>query len=263
MLNLVKAHKVAVPTKFTDMPKEMAEKIVKEKDQLAELKKMIRNAEKELGDKTIDGVKARGFQVRDDHMLMDIWVDAKTAMPIRIEGEGTAAKIKVVLSDIEFVNRIDPDLFSLVPPKGYKISMAHTVSLKPIDAKGLVSFLKAWNKIKGGTFPDTIYPGAFIVDAETYAKAFKGTGASPKENLAMLEQTMKTVAQGLVGAVKLIASNETFHYQGKGVKLGAKDTAILWYKPKDQNQYVVIFGDLNVKRMLENDLPKTSTEKTN
>ena len=53
----------------------------------------------------------------------------------------------------------------------------------------------------------------------------------------------------------LMHSNKTFHYQGKGVKLGDKDTAILWYKPEGKDQYVVMFGDLHVERMLKTDLP--------
>jgi hypothetical protein len=59
----------------------------------------------------------------------------------------------------------------------------------------------------------------------------------------------------LGNVTKLMQSNETFHYQGKGVKLGEKDTAVLWYKPKGKDKYVVMFGDLHVKRMLKKDLP--------
>jgi outer membrane lipoprotein-sorting protein len=259
ILTLMKDQKLAVPMKLTDMPKAMRDKMAKENDQLAELKRLVRNAEKELGEKTIDGVKAKGFQVEDDGMVMDIWVDAKTALPIRIEGEMIDAKMKIVMSDIEFVKTVDLDLFSVEPPKGYTIQPQKTFSLKPASIKDIADMFKAWTQLRSGTFPETINPVVFVEDAKAHAQKLKDAGDTPKE----LNALMKSLSQQIVSVMMLMQSNETLHYQGKGVKLGDKDTAILWYKPEGKDKYVVMFGDLSVKRMLETELPKSSTEKSN
>ena len=37
------------------------------------------------------------------------------------------------------------------------------------------------------------------------------------------------------------------HYAGKGVSLGAADTPIFWYRPKDAKKYRVIYADLSVR----------------
>jgi hypothetical protein len=37
------------------------------------------------------------------------------------------------------------------------------------------------------------------------------------------------------------------HYAGKGVKLGAADRPIFWYRPKDSKKYRVIYADLSVR----------------
>ena len=37
------------------------------------------------------------------------------------------------------------------------------------------------------------------------------------------------------------------HYAGKGVSLGAADTPIFWYRPKDAKTYRVIYADLSVR----------------
>ena len=37
------------------------------------------------------------------------------------------------------------------------------------------------------------------------------------------------------------------HYAGKGVKLGAADRPIFWYRPKDAKKYRVIYADLSVR----------------
>ena len=256
-LTLIKAQKLAVPVKLKDMPKPMRDVLVKEKYQLAEIKRIIRNAEKELGDKTIDGVKAKGFQVRDDHMVMDIWVDPATALPIRIEVLMTVAKMKVVMSDIEFVKTIDPGLFSVKPPKGYKIIPRQTVSMKPGGIEDLTDMFKMWTAIRGGAFPDAIDLGLFAADIKTYAQKIEDADAPPKESQELLGRVSKVLSQQFTSVMMLMMqTNETFHYQGKGVKLGDKDTAVLWYKPEGKDKYVVMFGDLHVERMLKKDLPQ-------
>jgi hypothetical protein len=37
------------------------------------------------------------------------------------------------------------------------------------------------------------------------------------------------------------------HYAGKGIKLGAADTPIFWYRPTDAEKYRVIYADLSVR----------------
>lgn len=262
LLTLLKDQKIAKPTKFTDMSKTMRDKMVREKDQLAEIKKLIRNAEKELGDKTIDGVRAKGFRVNNKRMVMDIWVDAKTAIPIRIEGQTTDTKIKLVLSDIEFVDKVDPDLFSVEPPKGYEIKPQQAVSMAPASIEDITGLFKTWVAIRDGVFPNAIKDG-LLADTNAYIRKRKDTGGPSKKDLALLAKIDKTLSKQGVGVRVLMQTNETFHYQGKGVKLGDKDAAVLWYKPEGKDKYVVMFGDLSVQRMLKKDLPQNPTEKTN
>ena len=50
----------------------------------------------------------------------------------------------------------------------------------------------------------------------------------------------------------------SFRYFGKGVKLGEKDRIVFWYKLKDSkgpSTYRVIYGDLSVKDVAQEDLP--------
>ena len=37
------------------------------------------------------------------------------------------------------------------------------------------------------------------------------------------------------------------HYAGRGVSLGAADTPVFWYRPKDSKKYRVIYADLLVR----------------
>jgi len=46
------------------------------------------------------------------------------------------------------------------------------------------------------------------------------------------------------------------HYAGQGVKLGDASKAVFWYKPQGSETYRVIYGDLSVKDVSPENLPK-------
>ncbi len=47
-----------------------------------------------------------------------------------------------------------------------------------------------------------------------------------------------------------------YRYTGGGVKLGDAEKAVFWYKPKDSQNYRIIYGDLSVKDISQENLPK-------
>ena len=255
MVNLMPDQKIAITMQMKDMPKALRDKVTKQGDHLAEIKKMLRNAEKELGAKTIGGVKVKGYRVASESMTMDIWVDAETAMPVRMEGEMTDAGMKVVMSDIEIVDRVDPALFSVEVPKGYTVKKQPNISMKPAGVKELTELFKAWAEVTDGRLPDAINPGLYVTLAKDHAKRLAAAGVAPEQRAAQMTRVSKTVSARMVSAIMLRSTNQTFHYQGKGVKLGEKATPVLWYKPAGKDKYVVMYGDLHVERVGKKDLP--------
>jgi outer membrane lipoprotein-sorting protein len=67
-------------------------------------------------------------------------------------------------------------------------------------------------------------------------------------------ECQQTVHRGLHFADEL-PPEANAHYAGKGVSLGAADTPIFWYRPKDAKQGRVIYGDLSVKDVPLDQLP--------
>ncbi len=47
----------------------------------------------------------------------------------------------------------------------------------------------------------------------------------------------------------LLPKEADSHYAGRGVSLGAADTPIFWYRPKDARKYRVIYADLSVREV--------------
>ena len=47
--------------------------------------------------------------------------------------------------------------------------------------------------------------------------------------------------------IGLLPKEADWHYAGKRVSLGAADTPIFWYRPKDAKKYRVVYADLTVR----------------
>jgi hypothetical protein len=55
---------------------------------------------------------------------------------------------------------------------------------------------------------------------------------------------------------QILETQGQWHYAGAGVKLGDAEKAIFWYQPKGSPMCRVIYGDLSVKDVAPEDLPK-------
>jgi prepilin-type processing-associated H-X9-DG protein len=71
------------------------------------------------------------------------------------------------------------------------------------------------------------------------------TAAGQKAKSDQFMAAQHQIGRGLTFAEELPPSADA-HYAGKGVKLGAADTPIFWYRPKDGKKYRVIYADLSV-----------------
>ena len=56
--------------------------------------------------------------------------------------------------------------------------------------------------------------------------------------------------------VQLLKAENDWHYVGANVKLGDAKSPVCWYRPDDSKTYRVIYGDLSVKDVAPEDLPK-------
>jgi hypothetical protein len=56
--------------------------------------------------------------------------------------------------------------------------------------------------------------------------------------------------------IRFFKGQGEWHYAGNGVKFGDAETAIFWYQPEGSETYRVIYGDLSVKDVAAENLPK-------
>jgi hypothetical protein len=221
------------------------------RDYVAFLRKVITDLQnnpdfeaEKLGEKEIDGQKVIGFLAGE----FTIWADAKTALPVRIEGQ--SSQLSIVFKNFQFnipVEELEP-LVSMDMPDGYT-EQKKVFDMTTSTEQDLVECLRIWAELLlDGNFPEAI-------GMEELMKQLPLVEAKLGESVASAEEgTQKgmTLAQGML----FIMGLKDTHYAGNGVKLGEADKAIFWYRPEGAETYRVIYGDLSVKDVLPENLPK-------
>ncbi len=201
-----------------------------------------------LGEKEIDGRRVIGFRISLPEAVFSVWGDPKTGLPARIEmTTKIMPNLEFTISDFEFNVDMDESLFSVEPPAGYEVG-SFFISTPTIDGsktkeQDLIETFRQYSKMSGGTFPvkldmETI---SGIVMMEFTQDRMQEPGA--EKELAEIQMKLQP---GLMFSI-LLPKEANAHYAGKGVSLGAPDTPIFWYRPKDTKTYRVIYADLSVR----------------
>jgi hypothetical protein len=220
-----------------------------------------------LGEKEIDGRRAVGFRLsgrglHDPGWVMSLWGDPQTGEPIRIEKTDLMCPgKKVTMSDFVFNLDLDESLFSLEVPTGYKIVNIQSDLSLP-NEKSLIETFRQYGRLSGGIFPDTLNWHLILLQIVNQGPKKQAVRPKSEERQNVNRREMKrggdaleTLREKFVGelgyrgigfAVDLPPEADA-HYAGKGVKLGAADTPIFWYRPKDAKKYRVIYADLSVR----------------
>ena len=145
----------------------------------------------------------------------------------------------------------------LIPPEDYKLER---IKFRDPVEKDLLEWLEVFAQVRGGTFTDHENPFA---DDEVSDKL---VGKSPEQLSSWEDKLVRGYIEkeevplnGNGGSVlsrfhKMFP--DTWHYQGKGVKFGNAQIPVCWYKPNGAKAWRVVYGDLSVRDVDPNDLPR-------
>ena len=240
MIAILENEKKVVVMNLADLPEEIRKRH-EEQDFLSRIKKFIEESETELGTKEINGREAEGYRIEKGRDVFTAWVDARTGELIEVESTFLLGETTLSMTDFEFDVELDDSLFSLEVPEGYTL-MEQTIDLKVGTTEDIVAMLRIWAQARGGTFPDALSPNQVAADSHNVEKEM-----SDAEGIEFGER--------LARAFLLIARHRESQYSGKGVKLGDAEKAVFWYRPKGSETYKVIYGDLRIEDVAEEDLP--------
>ena len=260
MINLIPERKMALTVEFGNLPEEIRGKGGNYFNYIAKLRKLIKGSDRPLGEKEIDGRMAHGFRVTNMGQEMDVWIDPETELPLLMEGE-LPGHGKMTMTDFAFDVELGDELFDLTVPDGYTERKV-VIPEGEVTEDDLIEGLRALASHNNNAFPPvpTVTPEIVKNLMEEAKQRPKGKRISkeeqvePAQDLAVKLVRMLIFVQAKVG--------ETWRYAGGGVQLGDAETPVCWYKPEDSATYRVVYGDLHVEDVREEDLPENPEKAT-
>jgi len=223
-----------------------------------------------LGKQDIDGVQAFVYRIGENSKMADmtVWADAATLLPIRIEhGIGRAGAVMntegtLTYKDIALDLELDESLF--VVPEGYDVDTIELDSSEA-DEEALVQALRVWSEnTADGKFPLELNMKATLellqlIRAKMGLKGLRFKEGQPPEfaepQFSAFLPIQHSIIRG-IGFVSRLPSESDWHYAGAGVQFGDADTAIFWYRPEGSETYRVIYGNLRMRKVPPEDVPK-------
>jgi len=111
----------------------------------------------------------------------------------------------------------------------------------------LIDTFRYFSELSGGPFPDSLgkeYSGLSPLLQKKFSLE-KGQKPNAKQTREIAEISLKFLPGTMF--INKLPPEADAHYAGKGVSLGAADTPIFWYRPKDAKKYRVTYADLSVR----------------
>ena len=137
-------------------------------------------------------------------------------------------------------------------PDGYTLKETD-FSMGDSTEEDFIESLRIWAKVIGdGTFPEAIGTENAMKQVPLLGQKLGTMNLSEEE----ATQMGMNFGKGMIFHQILETGGGEWHYAGAGVKLGDAETVIFWYQPKNSETWRVIYGDLSVKDVAAENLPK-------
>jgi len=198
----------------------------------------------------IEGREYIVFVAKGHNDTITIWADAQTALPVRIEHK--TPNMVISCDNMQFDVTFDEALFSMDVPDGYTTEDAGAINFKDVSESDFIESLRIWAEIiEDGQFPDSINLEDLVKIGPKFEKGMEKAGLTDEQQ----SQIAIKWGQGLV-FLRFFKGQGQWHYAGEGVKLGDGQKPIFWYQPQESETWRVIYGDLRVEDVAEENLPK-------
>ena len=223
---------------------------------------------KELGKDTINGVEVKGIEVNNPPAVQGIysdftgrmWVDVATEYPVRMEIEGEMKigeqkiNMMIVMDSFEWGTELSPDLFKPDIPADF--TTMGEMKMPTQDETGAIEGFKLFVELTDGKYPNQMNALAAVMEAqEGLTKTSNATpGVEPNDQVQQERMNKVMKLQGpFVFYQKLLREGNEPAYHGDKVTAEFGDSVLMRWKVSDK-QYRVIFGNLTVKTVSDNEL---------
>ena len=247
---------------------EHMKKLEKEKgDPVTLLSAMLEHDYIELGSKEIDGVMARGIEVSDpklgpkmgafissgmfDEMTVQLWVDQKHQLPIRINATGSSSdgktSMETVYDNFQWDIEIEPAELELVIPDDFEL-LAQAKWEPGNEGEVIIEVLRLFVEFVDGKYPANLKTMT-VANAIVPALKKKFTQKPGKE---VLDRLMKVDMVSRMYSILEKDGKDPAYY---GDKVSAESPEGVLFRWKiDDDTYRVVFGDLSTRDVTREEL---------
>jgi hypothetical protein len=201
----------------------------------------------DLGRRRVDGHEAVGIRTegRDlvpelvENAVIEAWVDIKTKWPIRIDIRGTTADGRIAkrvrFDEFEWNIPVTEDDFRWEVPRGYDVASGIEIEMDESHAiEGLSGFARVMDRYPPTLAYEQIRP---VVWKQLGMKMLT---ADVLPEMHRIRATCSYYGQ-------LVREDRKVLYFGDRVRPGESDKILLRWKSDNEDQYRVVFGDLQMK----------------
>ena len=248
-ITILPPRKQFIEIEISNLQKDPAQQNI---DLIERLRSLPERADEELGTREMDGRVVQGFRITEEGLINTVWIDTQSRELVLVEMEFVNAPgMSGTISDFQFDVELDDSLFNLTPPEGYT-RLEIQVDTDEVSEQDLIEFLRLWTTwTKEGRFPPTLDPTKLAKSGMEMKEEFVEGETSEQERF----QHQLQMTRGMMFLLKLPAESN-WRYAGEDVKFGDAGTPIFWYRPEGAETYRVIYGDLSVKDVAPENLPK-------
>ena len=232
-------------------------------DPVTLLKAMLEHEYTDLGRKKINGVAAWGIEVSDpklgakmgsfisggmfDEMTVQLWVDEKHELPIRINATGSSkdgkASMETVYDNFQWDIEIEPALLKPEIPDDYEL-MAQGKWDTGNEGQEIIEVLRLFVEYADGKYPASLKT---MTVAKAIAQALKKKfpPGSPEPSKELIARFMKVDRVGMMYTTLEKGGKDPAYY---GDKVSAESPEAVLFRWKiDDDTYRVVFGDLSTE----------------
>ena len=272
LYTLMPADKEYIEMTLTD---ELMEKMDSENgDPVTLLKAMAECEHVDLGYDTINGIEVWGIEATDpvlgtkvgsvlssgmfDNIVVRLWVDVKTKLPVRLTAKGSAQNgeisMDLVLDDFQWDVVMDPAELELTIPEDYKLLGQATWDVTK-EGEDIIEVLKFFAEYADGRYPSSL-------STMTVAREIVGhlrrklaptlsSGGLPRE---IMEKLTKLEMVGQAYSALENGGKDPAYY---GDKVTAEfPHAVLLRWKIGEGKYKVVFGDLSIRDVTPDELAR-------
>jgi hypothetical protein len=225
----------------------------------------------ELGRKTIDGIEVEGIEfsnptllvesgypIKFDNVLIRLWADIQTSLPVRIDAEATTSdkyittwtggkpvEIESVADQFQWYANVDRSVFEPNIPDDYTFISDEADSH---DEGKAVLGLQKFAELTGGQYPSNLEMMTVLQESCPVIQKYIDKNPDNEEKIEKMRKVILAAKSSCLFYTELVKQNKDVVYYGDTVTAEDTDAALMRWKISD-DEYRVIFGDLTAENI--------------